>query len=110
MPSLQFFVKGSSDEPYRLALSRSNAKLSFACSCPAGTKGSICKHRLAILAGDLSAVVDGNVTAEQTLSFIAGSVLEAANKSYVELNEELDSVSKRVDAAKRRLNAAMSGK
>ena len=52
-------IQGSGKEPYRCTFWKvDNYDLHSACTCPAGKKGQYCKHRFALLEGDITSVVD----------------------------------------------------
>ncbi|MGI9270814.1 MAG: SWIM zinc finger family protein [Woeseiaceae bacterium] len=60
MQQLDFLVKGSSAEPYEITFIKDGDSLTAICTCPAGTYGNFCKHRIAILDGDSKAVSSDN--------------------------------------------------
>ena len=62
MPSYTFSVQGSSPAPYLVKLNRDGKNLTAKCTCQAGKKGMMRKHRLALLNGDSSAVVSDNAS------------------------------------------------
>ena len=56
---VKFLIQGSGKEPYRCTFWKvDNYDLHSACTCPAGEKGQYCKHRFALLEGDITNVVD----------------------------------------------------
>lgn len=56
---IKFSVQGSGKEPYRCTFWKvDDYDLHSACTCPAGKKGQYCKHRFALLEGDITNVVD----------------------------------------------------
>ena len=56
---VKFLIQGSGKEPYRCTFWKvDNYDLHSACTCPAGKKGQYCKHRFALLEGDITNVVD----------------------------------------------------
>lgn len=61
---LNLLVESStSGERYAVTFTREGDNLRTSCTCQAGQKGIHCKHRLSLLAGDLSSVV-GEVPAD----------------------------------------------
>lgn len=58
---LKFLVKGSAKEPYRVTFWREENNFRSACTCPAGKKGSYCKHRFQLLDGDVTNLVSENL-------------------------------------------------
>jgi len=57
---LEFLVQGGSLQPYTVAFWRDGDNLTSSCTCMAGIRGTYCKHRIALLEGDYSAVVSDN--------------------------------------------------
>lgn len=56
---IKFLVQGSGKEPYRCTFWKvDDYDLHSACTCPAGKKGQYCKHRFALLEGDITNVVN----------------------------------------------------
>nr|DAM71191.1 MAG TPA: SWIM zinc finger protein [Caudoviricetes sp.] len=56
---VKFLIQGSGKEPYRCTFWKvDDYDLHSACTCPAGKKGQYCKHRFALLEGDITNVVD----------------------------------------------------
>jgi hypothetical protein len=52
MDKISFLViSESSGEEYQVVATHSDNGLTFSCSCAAGVKGQLCKHRLSILDG-----------------------------------------------------------
>lgn len=52
--TLHFFVRsGSSDETYELRVVRAKGSVAFLCNCAGAQAGTICKHRMNLLVGDL---------------------------------------------------------
>lgn len=58
---LKFLIKGSAKEPYRVTFWREENDFRSACTCPAGKKGSYCKHRFQLLDGDPTNLVSENL-------------------------------------------------
>lgn len=60
MDELIFKVKGSSSDPYEVTFIKDGASLTAICTCPAGTFGNLCKHRVAIIDGKSESIVSEN--------------------------------------------------
>lgn len=60
MHSIDFSVQGSSPEPYTVSFRYDALQLTVSCTCGAGSKKQVCKHRLNLLAGSLQGVVSDN--------------------------------------------------
>ena len=109
MEEINFLVKGSSPEPYELTFVKDGDSLTAICTCPAGTYGNFCKHRISILDGDISAIVSDNAELAKTvLAWLAGTDVEAA-LSELRAAEAAGEPSKQAVAdAKRKLARAMN--
>lgn len=55
---LEFVVQGSATEPYLVRFWREGTNLRSWCTCQAGGRGLACKHRLSLLAGDVTNLVN----------------------------------------------------
>jgi hypothetical protein len=76
---LAFTVRGSKGDPYTVTFVRSGANLTSTCNCAAGAIGQYCKHRFALMAGDVTDLTSDNAADVQTLrGMIAGTDVEAA--------------------------------
>lgn len=75
----EFHVQGSSAIPYIVRLSKTGNNLTAKCSCPAGKKGMMCKHRMRLLAGNAEGVVSPNTgDAAKVKGWLTGSDVEEA--------------------------------
>jgi len=107
---IRFEIKGSAADPYEVLFIKDGTSLTAICSCPAGQFSNVCKHRLAILAGDGAAITSGNGADVQTVvAWLPGTDVEAA---LMELHaaESLSGKEKKpaVDKAKRNLARVMN--
>lgn len=79
MEQLTILVKGSSADPYELTFIKDGDSLTALCSCPAGSFGNVCKHRVAVLDGDASAVLEEDASKVATVvDWLAGTDVEKA--------------------------------
>ena len=79
MEQIAILVKGSSSDPYELTFIKDGASLTALCTCPAGSFGNSCKHRVAVLNGDAGAVVDDDEGKVATVvAWLVGTDVEAA--------------------------------
>ena len=79
MEELTLLVKGSTSDPYELTFIKDGASLTALCTCPAGSFGNVCKHRVAILDGDASAVVGGDARkVSVVVDWLSGTDVESA--------------------------------
>jgi len=101
---LIFRVKGSSSDAYEITFIKDGKSLTALCTCPAGTFGNLCKHRVAILDGKVEGISSGNT--DQVLKvteWLVGSDVEAvllelraAEKSKERSKEEIMALKKKV--------------
>src|ERR1039458_3688857 len=56
--TFSFYIQGSQPEPYRVDFAVVGIQVVATCTCPAGTFGALCKHRIALLLGDVTTAVD----------------------------------------------------
>lgn len=106
---LTLHVKGSSSDPYELTFIKDGDSLTALCNCPAGTFGNVCKHRVAILDGDSSAVTDDDVRKTGTVvEWLVGTDVESALAELREVEAKKDASKPDLIAAKRKLAKAMN--
>lgn len=109
MEELTIRVKGSSPDPYELTFIKDGASLTALCTCPAGSFGNSCKHRIAIFEGDAGAVVDGDEKKVTTvIEWLVGTDVEAALLEVLETNAAPDATKGTLAAAKKKLAKAMN--
>jgi uncharacterized Zn finger protein len=102
MEYVEFRVKGSETEPYRVVFSRMGSSLKARCDCKAGKTGQLCKHRLAILNGDGNAVVSENqAQVAEVASWLAGSNLAETIFEVVALEEQKKLIDEKIKTAKK---------
>lgn len=58
---VEFLVQGSAPEPYRVSFWRVGDNVKSSCTCRAGKNGLACKHRIALLDGDVTNLVSANL-------------------------------------------------
>ncbi|HYN77990.1 MAG TPA: SWIM zinc finger family protein [Lamprocystis sp. (in: g-proteobacteria)] len=105
-----FSVAGSAKEPYQVTFRNEHGKLNAFCTCPAGEKGLHCKHRLAIVAGDTSAVLSKSREEIEILrTWLIGSELEIACSAFHEAEKNFEEAKAMFDRAKKRLGKVMTG-
>jgi hypothetical protein len=101
---LEFFVQGSSLEPYNVRIRRVGERILATCTCKAGIMRQLCKHRIRILQGDSQGLVSGNL--EQVLnmpSFLEGTVVLNAIRQIARLEEEVEEAKRILARAKEAL-------
>jgi uncharacterized Zn finger protein len=104
---LDFLVKGSAAEPYEITFIKDGDSLTAICTCPAGTYGNFCKHRIAILAGDGAAITSDNADKVPTVvEWLPGTdVAEALDQLRA---AEKEAVKTAINNAKKKLARAMN--
>ena len=109
MEELVFLVKGSSAAPYEVTFIKDGSSLTAICTCPAGTYGNFCKHRIAILDGDSSSISSDNADQAATVcTWLPGTDVEAALAEMRQAEKLSDPEKKALNAAKRKLAKAMN--
>lgn len=109
MEQLEFSVKGSTPDPYEITFIKDGDSLTAICSCPAGTFGNFCKHRIAILDGDASAIVSDNADKARVVrEWLVGTDVETALKEMRNADWPAESAKDALAAAKRKLARAMN--
>ena len=114
MKSVQILYRGSQAEPYHInTVKQKDGQLEMLCDCLAGTNGTHCKHRIALLTGDYKNVIYTEKTAQHLkliASWIPGTKLEAALKGLAEHEKKAQDAAKELKNAKRKLARVMEGK
>ena len=109
MEKLVFLVKGSSADPYEVTFIKDGSSLTAICTCPAGTYGNLCKHRISILGGITKSISSDNVDQAVTVvGWLPGTDVEAALSEMREAEKIADPEKKALNAAKRKLAHAMN--
>jgi uncharacterized Zn finger protein len=109
MEELVFLVKGSSAEPYEITFIKDGDSLTAICTCPAGTYGNFCKHRISILDGNAKNISSDNTDRVATVvAWLSGTDVETALTEMREAEKHGDPEKKTLNAAKRRLARAMN--
>ena len=109
MEEIIFLVKGSSAEPYEVTFIKDGSSLTAICTCPAGTYGNFCKHRISILDGNTDAISSDNVSQAATVvDWLPGTDVAAALSEMREAEKTADPDKTVLNAAKRKLARAMN--
>ena len=109
MEELVFLVKGSAADPYEVTFIKDGTSLTAICTCPAGTYGNFCKHRISILDGNSDAISSDNANQATTVvGWLPGTDVEAALSEMREAEKIADPDKKALNAAKRKLARAMN--
>jgi len=106
---LIFLVKGSTTKPYEITFIKDGSSLTALCTCPAGQFGNSCKHRVAILDGDASAISSDNSSkAPLIVEWLAGTDVEAALGAMREAEKDPGKGKQDVADLKKKLSRAMN--
>jgi len=106
---ITFLVTGSSADPYEVTFIKDDASLTALCSCPAGTYGNFCKHRIQILDGNFASISSDNADrATDVLRWLKGTDVESALLEMRDAEKSGDSAEDALAAAKKKLARAMN--
>lgn len=109
MEELVFLVKGSSADPYEVTFIKDGDSLTAICTCPAGTYGNFCKHRISILDGKAKAISSENADQVATVvGWLSGTDVEQALTEMRDAEKAADPEKRALNAAKRKLARAMN--
>lgn len=82
----------SSDSIYCITFTFYNSAITVHCDCPAGIYGKVCKHKTAILDGDVSSIDDSEIN-EDLIDLLARV---KGNEDLINHNEELIEIEKQI--------------
>lgn len=106
--TIECLVQGSETTPYTVQFLRFGDSVKASCTCKAGRNRQLCKHRLAILDGDLKAVVSENLEeVADVATWIAGSQLAPIIAEVNRLEIEKRAIEQKLKSSKRRLTEAL---
>ncbi len=109
MEELVFLVQGSAADPYEVTFIKDGTSLTAVCTCPAGTYGNFCKHRISILDGNTEAISSDNVDQAATVvGWLPGTDVAAALSEMRNAEKTADPDKKALNDAKRKLARAMN--
>ena len=109
MEELIFLVKGSTTKPYEITFIKDGSSLTALCTCPAGQFGNSCKHRVAIIDGDATAISsDNSAKAPLIVEWLAGTDVEAALAAMREAEKDPNKSKQDVADLKKKLARAMN--
>jgi uncharacterized Zn finger protein len=107
---LLFHVKGSAPEPYSLKVTVIGTGLVMKCNCMAGVRGNWCKHKAALLAGEMEQLVSLNrqdvATLTRLIPLTSAAVL--ANE-LAQAEKDLEIAERRVKSCRTALARAVAG-
>lgn len=81
----------SSGEVYLMEFSKAGDKVKFGCTCKAGQSGQYCKHRIAILEGDVANLDERDaLKANAVRELIIDTEIQAMLTELAELQSEIE--------------------
>lgn len=108
MEEITFNVQGSAPEPYIVRFRKDGANLKARCTCPAGTVGQYCKHRIRILEGSDEGIISGSVgDINRVVAWLTGSDVEKALRGVNEATEQFEVAKTQLTNAKKKLARAL---
>ncbi len=109
MEELVFLVEGSSSDAYEIKFIKDGSSLTALCTCPAGTFGNLCKHRVAILDGNGNAISSDNAgQVPRILDWLVGTDIETALAELRIAEKSKEHSKDEVMALKRKLAKVMN--
>lgn len=107
--SFEVHIRGSTGTPYVAKFSRTGDTLHTTCSCQAGVKKTHCKHRLQLLGGDISSVLEPIAdNLENRLSAILqGTLVQSAIQAVAAADADAKAAADRLKHAKKHLDRVM---
>lgn len=107
MEKITIQVQGSQPGPYEVSFKRTGTGAIIKCTCQAGQLTNLCKHKVGLLTGDITDVVEGADTLQSALAWVEGTPITAALAEYINSETALDAAKKRNATAKKDLAKAM---
>jgi len=105
---LRFIVIGSTGSEYEIIALREGDKFRMSCTCEAGKHGTYCKHRSALLDGEVSSVLSGNEGDVVRLKeLICGTNVEKRYASVCALEKEKAALDSKLKLEKKALGREM---
>lgn len=106
---LRFIVRGSTGNEYEIIASRLGDNFRMSCSCEAGQKGTCCKHRFALLEGDVSHLISSNSQEiDQLRVLVRGSEVERRYRMVCKLEADKTALEHALRAQKKALAREMA--
>ena len=89
MKKISYQVQGSAKEPYNITIALDGTNISCICDCPAGSKGSHCKHWMLVFEGGKQKYIglDENQIAE-IQSWLPGSNLDEPWQEFNKIKDQ----------------------
>lgn len=112
MRNIVIEVYGSEGDVYEVAFTALSGKPLASCTCKAGSNGQFCKHRLALLAGDMGRLVDKSKAAEvkDVLGWAEFAPILGQVSRLHEIEAQIDELEKARSALKKAVGKALGGR
>ncbi len=111
--SFIFSVKSSTKpDGYSVVINRKSEQTTCSCDCPAGKFGKICKHKLAVLTGDVNVLIDPSQSSS-LLGFareIEANRIGLSVRALLEAESDVERAKKRVVSLRAELERAIREK
>lgn len=107
---MQFLVQGSDPDPYVIDADRlPSGDIVIHCSCPAGQHLTYCKHRFALLDGDITNFISADpADVEQLRAWLPGTRLATALEHLRTAQAAFDHAQAELKSAKRAVARVMN--
>ncbi|MFO1489010.1 MAG: hypothetical protein U1F65_11085 [Verrucomicrobiota bacterium] len=102
-------AKSSSGEPYKVEFSSNGSELRVFCHCPAGVLHRMCKHKQALIDGDVSMLFDPT-SSEQLLQVRSSPEFKVLMKSlevYFQQLKEVEKAKSELEKREKEIKAAV---
>ncbi len=105
-------VYGSEGDIYEVAFTVLSGKALASCTCKAGENGQFCKHRLALLVGDMDRLVDKAKASDvqEVLGWPEFAPILGQVSRLHEIQTQMDELEKAKSALKKSVARALGGK
>jgi hypothetical protein len=114
MEKLEFIMRGSKGDNYRVVFQKQGLDIRAFCTCKAGRYGTYCRHRTELMDGDITNLLSSNTEdVERLYDLLAGTNLETIYQKIVEDQnryEKIASLKNNVKSLKKDLSSLMYNK
>lgn len=109
MEEITFLVQGSAPAPYTVQFRKNGSNLTALCTCPAGSVGQYCKHRISILDGNADGIVSENKNSVRKVEeWLRGTDVEIALSNVRAAEERMDNAKRELATFKKALAKALT--
>lgn len=109
MKQFHFLVQGSASQPYSVTVKSSLNKLNIYCTCPAGSLGQNCKHKIQIMQGGQAKVISNNLDELGIIpDLVNQSPISDAMKRLSDLESEAHTLKLEISSTKKQIASLLS--